>query len=77
MEYVNNIYSHRERNAKIQTVQHEVNKMTIEQKKKLMERLASEIHNEENGVVLKHPYQDKDFDNPFNTCEPRYLSEVG
>ncbi|XP_013415256.1 uncharacterized protein LOC106177115 [Lingula anatina] len=49
----------------------EVKKMTLDEKRKLAERLLSEVELEENGTSGLDANQDVQFDNPFATCLPR------
>lgn len=53
-------------------INHELGKMNLADKKKLAERLAKEVAQEESGVSPNHPFQDTDFENPFNTSPPYY-----
>ncbi|XP_042888990.1 uncharacterized protein LOC122264255 isoform X2 [Penaeus japonicus] len=57
-------------------VHHEVQKMSIEERKKLARDLLEDVRAGETGVKLKHPFQDSDFDNPFNTCPPAACDKV-
>ncbi|XP_037785192.1 uncharacterized protein LOC119580999 [Penaeus monodon] len=54
----------------------EVQKMSIDERKKLANELLEDVRAEEAGREAKHPFQDSDFDNPFNTCPPAALSKV-
>lgn len=51
--------------------------MNVEQKKELAQRLLKEVEMEEKGVDSHHPYQETDFENPFNTCPPAVNDKVG
>lgn len=50
--------------------------MNLVDKKKLAKELMEEVQMEETGTELKHPFQDTDFDNPFNTCPPAVNDKV-
>uniref|UniRef100_A0A2P2I086 Acyl-CoA dehydrogenase n=1 Tax=Hirondellea gigas TaxID=1518452 RepID=A0A2P2I086_9CRUS len=54
------------------SINHELGKMNLCEKKKLAERLALEVAQEETNQSPNHPFQDTDFENPFNTCTPHY-----
>nr|XP_027230665.1 uncharacterized protein LOC113822330 [Penaeus vannamei] len=56
-------------------IHHEIKKMSIEERKKLAEELLEDVVAEEKGEA-KHPFQDTDFDNPFNTCAPAANGKV-
>ncbi|XP_047477887.1 NADH-cytochrome b5 reductase 1-like isoform X2 [Penaeus chinensis] len=49
--------------------------MSIEERKKLADALLEDVAAEEEGEA-KHPFQDTDFDNPFNTCAPAANGKV-
>lgn len=51
--------------------------MSHADKKKLAKELMEEVQREEAGTELKHPFQDTDFENPFNTCPPAVNNKVG
>ena len=55
----------------------EIKKMSSADKKKLAKKLMEEIERKEKGTELKHPYQESDFENPFNTCPPAVNNKVG
>lgn len=57
-------------------VHHEIKKMSHADKKKLAVELMEEVELEEKGTELKHPFQDTDFENPFNTCPPAVNDKV-
>ncbi|XP_063877102.1 uncharacterized protein LOC135109604 isoform X3 [Scylla paramamosain] len=65
---------HQRPNTRI--VHHEIEKMSYEDKKKLAEELMEEVELEKKKTELKHPFQDSDFDNPFNTCPPAVNDKV-
>ena len=44
--------------------------MSLQGRKALAKKLLEECEAEESGVSLNAPYQDTDFENPFNTCPP-------
>ncbi|KAG7173594.1 NADH-cytochrome b5 reductase 1-like 1 [Homarus americanus] len=44
--------------------------MNLEEKKKLAKTLIEDVESEEKGIEFKHPFQETDFENPFNTCPP-------
>lgn len=50
--------------------------MNLVDKKKLAKELMDEVQLEELGKELKHPFQDSDFENPFNTCPPAVNDKV-
>ncbi|XP_066966515.1 uncharacterized protein [Macrobrachium rosenbergii] len=53
-----------------QVMRREVKKMNPKQKEALGRRLLDEASRELSGTEAKHPYQDTDFMNPFNTSPP-------
>lgn len=57
-------------------VHHELKKMSISKRKELAKTLLEEAEIEERGEEAKHPFQDTDFENPFNTCPPAVNSKV-
>ncbi|KAK3879903.1 hypothetical protein Pcinc_015547 [Petrolisthes cinctipes] len=57
-------------------IHNELKKMNVEQKKELAQRLLKEVDMEEKGIDSKHPYQETDFENPFNTCPPAVNDKV-
>ncbi|XP_076065562.1 uncharacterized protein LOC143039423 [Oratosquilla oratoria] len=54
---------------------HELGKMSLKDKKALAETIMKEVKAEEEGGSLNHPFQETDFENPFNTAPPTYLSQ--
>lgn len=58
------------------TLHHEIKKMSLADKKQLAKELMEELEQEEAGTELKHPFQDTDFENPFNTCPPAVNDKV-
>ncbi|CAL4114134.1 unnamed protein product, partial [Meganyctiphanes norvegica] len=50
---------------------HELKKMNLDERRKLAKKMLEEADAEERGDV-KHPYQETDFENPFNTKPPTY-----
>ncbi|XP_076065564.1 uncharacterized protein LOC143039424 [Oratosquilla oratoria] len=54
---------------------HELGKMSLKDKKALAEKILREVKTEEEGESLNHPFQETDFENPFNTAPPTYLSQ--
>lgn len=58
-------------------VHNELKKMNAGQKKELAQRLLKEAEMEEKEIDSKHPYQETDFENPFNTCPPAVNDKVG
>uniref|UniRef100_A0A6A7FXG2 Acyl-CoA dehydrogenase fadE25 n=1 Tax=Hirondellea gigas TaxID=1518452 RepID=A0A6A7FXG2_9CRUS len=54
----------------------ELNKMDLHAKKALMAKLQKEVKIEEIKESLNHPYQDTDFENPFNTMPPHYVDKT-
>lgn len=71
------VFFSRERKGNERKINHELGKMNLVEKKKLAERLAKEVAQEESGVSPNHPFQDTDFENPFNTSPPYYSDKVG
>ncbi|KAF2348837.1 Oxidoreductase FAD/NAD(P)-binding [Trinorchestia longiramus] len=57
-------------------IHHELGKMSLSDKKKLAKKLNDEVEQEESGLSPNHPYQDTDFENPFNTAPPSYSGEA-
>lgn len=57
-------------------VHHEIKKMSISKRKELAKALMEDVEAEEKADELKHPFQDTDFENPFNTCPPAVNSKV-
>lgn len=57
-------------------VHHELKKMSLADRKKLAKELMEEVQLEELGQELKHPFQDSDFENPFNICPPAFSNKV-
>lgn len=57
-------------------IHHELKKLSLADKKKLAKELMEEVQMEETGTKLKHPFQDTDFDNPFNICPPAVNDKV-
>ncbi|XP_076043887.1 uncharacterized protein LOC143026975 [Oratosquilla oratoria] len=55
---------------------HELNKMKISDKKALGLQLIAEAEAEERGRESKRPNHDSDFENPFNTTPPAYISQA-
>ncbi|KAK7022822.1 hypothetical protein SK128_011860 [Halocaridina rubra] len=53
-------------------VHHEIKKMTLHQRKQLAQDILKDVETAEKGDAAKHPFQDSDFENPFNTCPPAY-----
>lgn len=53
----------------------EVKKMTLEQKERIGRRLLEEASQERQGASANHPHQDTDFLNPFNTAQPKALTQ--
>ncbi|XP_042213378.1 uncharacterized protein LOC121860350 [Homarus americanus] len=51
-------------------IHNELKKMNLEEKKKLAKTLIEDVESEEKGIEFKHPFQETDFENPFNTCPP-------
>lgn len=51
--------------------------MNVSQKKELAQKLLKEAEMEEAGTENRHPYQETDFDNPFNTRPPAVNDTVG
>lgn len=66
----------RSQKANEQKIHNELGKMKLAEKKKLAQQLAEEVALEESNKSLNHPYQDSDFDNPFNTTAPHYSKEA-
>ncbi|KAG7160971.1 NADH-cytochrome b5 reductase 1-like 2 [Homarus americanus] len=56
-------------------INREVRKMTAEEKVAMGQRLLDEAAQEQEGNIAKHPYQESDFDNPFNTAPPAVVRE--
>lgn len=50
--------------------------MSLADKKKLAKELMDEVQMEEEGKELKHPFQETDFENPFNICPPAVNDKV-
>ncbi|XP_042888985.1 uncharacterized protein LOC122264253 [Penaeus japonicus] len=57
-------------------VHHEIKKMSISKRKELAKALMEDVEAEEKADELKHPFQDTDFENPFNTCPPAVNSKI-
>ena len=57
-------------------INHELGKMKLDEKKKLVAKLARDIELEVKGESPNHPKQDTDFENPFNWQEPQYSGKV-
>ncbi|XP_068236172.1 uncharacterized protein [Palaemon carinicauda] len=57
-------------------IHNEVKKLSLEKKKELAQRLLDEVAANEKGKEIKHPFQDTDFENPFNTCPPATCGSV-
>lgn len=57
-------------------VHHELKKMSLADRKKLAQELMDEVQLEELGQEQKHPFQESDFENPFNTCPPAFNDKV-
>ncbi|XP_071520471.1 uncharacterized protein [Panulirus ornatus] len=57
-------------------VHHELKKMDLEDRRKLARRLMHEVEMEEKEIESKHPFQETDFENPFNTCPPAANDKV-
>lgn len=57
-------------------IHHEMKKMTLLEKKELAANLMKDIDVEEKGGNANHPFQDTDFENPFNTCPPAVNNKV-
>jgi hypothetical protein len=66
----------RERKPNERKIHHELGKMSVAQKKKLVEQLSAEVALEESGTCPNHPHQDQDFENPFHTAPPFYSNAV-
>ncbi|XP_047469723.1 complex I assembly factor ACAD9, mitochondrial-like [Penaeus chinensis] len=64
-----------EENANERVLHQEVKKMTLEQKERVGRRLLEEASQERQGASANHPYQDTDFLNPFNTAQPKALTQ--
>ncbi|CAL4065939.1 unnamed protein product, partial [Meganyctiphanes norvegica] len=56
------------------SLHHELKKMSLNERRKLAKKLLEDADAEEGGNV-KHPYQDTDFENPFNTKPPTYNAQ--
>lgn len=69
--------SFRNQHLNERVIHNEVQKMNVGQKKELAQRLLKEAEMEEKGIDSKHPYQETDFENPFNTCPPAVNDKVG
>lgn len=67
---------YREQRPNHRVVHHELKKLSLADKKKLAKELMEEVQMEETGTQLKHPLQETDFDNPFNTCPPAVNDNV-
>lgn len=50
--------------------------MSLAEKRKLAKELMEEVEMEETGKEMKHPFQETDFENPFNTCSPAVIDKV-
>ena len=48
--------------------------MSLDEKKSLLQRLEKEVAFEQNETNMNHPMQDNDFDNPFNTAQPKVIN---
>lgn len=57
-------------------VHHEIKKMTLQERRDLAKDLLQDVETEEKGESAKHPFQDTDFENPFNTCPPAVNDKV-
>ncbi|KAK8732376.1 hypothetical protein OTU49_007064 [Cherax quadricarinatus] len=57
-------------------IHHELQKMNLSEKKKLVKALLEDVQAEERGAEAKHPFQETDFENPFNTCPPAVNDQV-
>ncbi|XP_068236111.1 uncharacterized protein [Palaemon carinicauda] len=57
-------------------IHHEMKKMTLQERKELALNLLKDVETEEKGEEAKHPFQDTDFENPFNTCPPAVNNQV-
>lgn len=54
-------------------IHHEIQKMNLDEKRELMKSLAEDIETEQSLKSENHPYQNTDFDNPFNTSPPKHV----
>ncbi|XP_066960938.1 uncharacterized protein [Macrobrachium rosenbergii] len=59
-----------EQTANERVIHTEVQKLSLEEKRELAQSLLDEVAANEKGKAVKHPFQDTDFDNPFNTRLP-------
>lgn len=66
----------REQKPNHRVVHHELKKMSLAERKKLAKELMEEVEMEETGKEMKHPSQETDFENPFNTCSPAVNDKV-
>ncbi|XP_069999966.1 uncharacterized protein [Penaeus vannamei] len=57
-------------------LQHEMQKLTLEEKGALAQKLLQEVEAQKEGAASRHPYQDTDFDNPFNTRPPACVAKT-
>ncbi|XP_042866548.1 inducible nitrate reductase [NADH] 1-like isoform X2 [Penaeus japonicus] len=69
-------------------LQHEMQKLTLEEKTALAEKLLQEVEAQKEGesragaaagagaAATRHPYQDSDFDNPFHTRPPACVAKI-
>ena len=65
----------REQKCNERSLHHELKKMNLDERRKLAKKLLEEADAEEGGNI-KHPYQETDFENPFNTKPPTYNTQV-
>ncbi|KAL7646718.1 UNVERIFIED_CONTAM: hypothetical protein RMT77_001971 [Armadillidium vulgare] len=65
-----------EQNCNERILHHEINKMNLKSKRELAMKLLEEVGIEESGTNSNHPFQDTDFENPFNTCPPKFAQRI-
>jgi len=57
------------------SLHHELKKMNLDDRRQLAKKIMEEADAEERGDV-KHPYQETDFENPFNTKPPTFNAKA-
>lgn len=65
-----------EQNCNERVLHHELGKLSLSSRKALAHKLMAEVAMEESGKSATHPFQDSDFENPFNTAPPHYVAET-